>query len=335
MYECELTLPPSALLQKVIGPKSRNTQLAKQLVCLEACQKLHELGALNDHLLPSSEESIEDKKIQSNKDYSFGAGTTKRKELHGTTVARALSGSWGHRADDITLYAYKIDFSCNQVDEFFSGFVLLMEAKLDDDVARAEVELFLIGNKLVKSAISPYGKLQLNTEQVKNAKRFQEFFFNGLFGKLYIGSKFSGVQREFLLNDENKSLWRQSNMYMLLPLESLNSIGNFLAVDWRGINACASSVEFVKQHFSVAGENFPSKTHDDAKCKSYSDTIYLANTSVVIHDITDMVVFAIHTGKIYSVLEVRMDMSGESSFDGEFDMVPSTCRSFREYFQDK
>lgn len=93
-------------------------------------------------------------------------GTTKRKELHGTTTVRALSGSWGGKTDGISLYAYNIHFTCNQVDEFYSSFVLLIEAKLDDDVAKTEVDLFLINDKLVKSSISPYGVLYLNEEQV-------------------------------------------------------------------------------------------------------------------------------------------------------------------------
>lgn len=31
-------------------------QKAKQLVCLDACKRLHQLGALDDHLCPSVEE---------------------------------------------------------------------------------------------------------------------------------------------------------------------------------------------------------------------------------------------------------------------------------------
>ncbi|KAF5179568.1 Endoribonuclease dicer-like protein [Thalictrum thalictroides] len=334
LYECELTLPSSALLKRIVGSKANNCHLAKQLVCLEACKKLHKLGLLTDHLLPSDEEPIGDDSMKADEGYLSGAGTTKRKELHGTTIAGALSGSWGSKTDGFSLHAYRIDFSCNQDDEFYSAFVLLVESKLDDDVAKSEVELFLVADKLVKSSISPCGQLLLDAKQVKNARNFQEFFFNGLFGKLFIGSKSSGIQRKFMLKEDNKSLWISSNMYMLLPLETPMPIPESVKIDWRGINACASAIEFVKEHLLKDGEYYPTRSHDEAECKG-SDVVNLANTSVPLHGLKDMVVLAIHTGKFYSVLEVRTEMSAESSFDGDIDAIPSTYMSFREYFNNK
>ncbi|CAL5430521.1 unnamed protein product [Camellia sinensis] len=45
---------------------SRNSHLSKQLVCFDACKKLHQMGALNDHLLPFNEEpSINDSTLKS------------------------------------------------------------------------------------------------------------------------------------------------------------------------------------------------------------------------------------------------------------------------------
>lgn len=93
-------------------------------------------------------------------------GTTKRKELHGMLSVHALSGTWAHRPDSVTLNAYKIHFVCDQEGENYSGFVLLIEAILDDDVASAKMELFLIPNKVVKTSISASGKIQLNADQV-------------------------------------------------------------------------------------------------------------------------------------------------------------------------
>lgn len=52
-YRCKLTLPQKAAFQTIIGPDSLNARLAKKLACLEACKKLHELGAVNDFLLPT------------------------------------------------------------------------------------------------------------------------------------------------------------------------------------------------------------------------------------------------------------------------------------------
>lgn len=92
-------------------------------------------------------------------------GTTKRKELHGTTQTHALSGTWGDKLDGAIFQAYKIDFSCNIVDELYSGFVLLVESELDDDVGNIEMDLYLV-SKFVKTCVSSCGQVSLDSEQV-------------------------------------------------------------------------------------------------------------------------------------------------------------------------
>lgn len=92
-------------------------------------------------------------------------GTTKRKELHGTTCIHALSGSWGAKCDGTTFHAYKFDFSCSIVTEIYSGFILLIESKLDDDVGNIELDLYLVA-KIVKSYISSCGEVYLDAAQV-------------------------------------------------------------------------------------------------------------------------------------------------------------------------
>lgn len=71
--KCKLSLPPNAAFQTIVGPLSRNTHLAKQLVCLEACKKLHKSGALDDHLRPSVEKPLEQDHIVRSKKANPGA----------------------------------------------------------------------------------------------------------------------------------------------------------------------------------------------------------------------------------------------------------------------
>ncbi|CAL5411696.1 unnamed protein product [Camellia sinensis] len=59
-------------------------------------------------------------------------GTTKRKELHGTTCVHALSGTWGLKPDGTVFQAYRIHFTCNIPGVHYSSFVLLIDSKLDD-----------------------------------------------------------------------------------------------------------------------------------------------------------------------------------------------------------
>lgn len=74
LYKCKLTLPVNAAVQTIVGPPSRNSHLAKQLVCLEACKQLHQMGALDDHLTPSIEEPSENACVSKGKDSGAGAG---------------------------------------------------------------------------------------------------------------------------------------------------------------------------------------------------------------------------------------------------------------------
>ncbi|XWS70161.1 hypothetical protein CRYUN_Cryun03dG0025400 [Craigia yunnanensis] len=335
LYECKLTLPVSAAFQTIVGPLSRNSHLAKQLVCLEACRQLHQMGALDDHLIPSIEEPSENHCISKGKD--SGAGTTKRKELHGTTCIHALSGSWGEKPDVAVFFAYKFEFSCNIVSVVYSGFVLLIESKLADDVGNIELDLYLI-RKMVKTCVSLRGQVHLDAEQMMKAKRFQEFFFNGLFGRLFIGSKSSGTSREFLLQNKTSFLWSPSNMYLLLPLEDGSS--NELRINWPWITACTFAVEFLNKNSLLGADGDggnPSWNHTGSsvtECKE-TNVIHFANSPVDVNNLSNMVVLAIHTGRIYSIIELVSDTSADSSFNETIDSVSSEFATFSEYFHKK
>ncbi|XAR57556.1 Ribonuclease III [Bertholletia excelsa] len=328
-YQCTLTLPPNAAFQSITGPPSRNSHLSKQLACFVACKKLHQMGALNNHLLPFDEASSENDSSSKIRGSTSGAGTTKRKELHGTVCIRALSGKWGSKHEGTTFHAYNIHFSCNIPDVHYSSFVLLIESQLDDDVGNIEMELYLV-SKFVKSSVA-------------KAMCFQQFFFNGLFGKLFIRLKSSG-ERKFLLQAEEEPLWNPSNMYLLLPLgPSGVPSDKSWTINWMGINSCVSAVKFLKknawlsidQSNSGRGNSSPHKMNSiEADCNN-TNVIHLANKSVAIDNLREMVVLAIHTGRIYSVLHVIEGTSAESPFDGNSDVFPSSYSSFADYFNKK
>lgn len=73
-YQCKLTLPSNSVLQTIIGPLGKDIRLARHLACFEACKKLHQMGALNEHLVPFIEDVSEDDHIVKNKESSSGAG---------------------------------------------------------------------------------------------------------------------------------------------------------------------------------------------------------------------------------------------------------------------
>jgi len=52
-HKCKLKLPPASPIHEVEGEPQHSLHLAKQLTAFEACKQLHQIGALNDNLVPS------------------------------------------------------------------------------------------------------------------------------------------------------------------------------------------------------------------------------------------------------------------------------------------
>lgn len=69
-----MTLPPNPAFETIIGPESGNMRLAKQLVCLEACKKLHQMGALDDHLLSINEKTSKSDSCPKSKPFTLREG---------------------------------------------------------------------------------------------------------------------------------------------------------------------------------------------------------------------------------------------------------------------
>lgn len=53
-----LHLPKNSAVQ-VVSVRGEDNSSLKRIVCLEACKMLHQVGALNDYLLPHSDSSID------------------------------------------------------------------------------------------------------------------------------------------------------------------------------------------------------------------------------------------------------------------------------------
>jgi hypothetical protein len=97
--------------------------------------------------------------------YCLPEGTTKRKELHGTTGVRALSGTWASEKTVVKLQSYKLKFSCDQVGKTYSDFVLLIDTTIANEAANLYIDLYL-HDKMVKASVSPNGLLELSVQQV-------------------------------------------------------------------------------------------------------------------------------------------------------------------------
>ncbi|XP_056866743.1 endoribonuclease Dicer homolog 3 isoform X2 [Raphanus sativus] len=304
-----------------------------------ANKKLRQHEVVDKNLLPCSakEKATTPSKSKSS---SSAAGSKKRKELHGTTRANALSGTWGENLDGAVFQAYKLDFRSNISGDAYSSFSLLIESTLADDVGNVEMDLYLV-RRFIKASVSPCGQIRLSQEEMVKAKCFQQFFFNGMFGKLFVGSKSLGTKREFLLQTDTSSLWDPSFMFLLLPVETGDQASSATTVDWSAINSCACVVDFLKNNSLLElqvgdDENHHCDTSPGQEVLQKKETetnlIHFANASSDKNSIEEIVVVAIHTGRIYSIVEAVKDSSAMSPFEDEASLEYAT---YAEYFNKK
>ncbi|KAM0868260.1 hypothetical protein ACQ4PT_041438 [Festuca glaucescens] len=330
-FECVLTLPSSDVLPPLRGPKARSKKAAKQLVCFDACKKLHQLGVLDESLrpfvvkpLPLPGISIKTTAHSS----SDGVGTTKRKELHGTTGVRALYGTWALEKNVVKLQGYRLKFSCNQVGQRYFDFVLLVDATLAIEGDNLDIDLYL-HDKMVKASVSPCGLLELGVQQMEQAKLFQALMFNSLFGKLFTGSKSSSIPREFIFNKNDAFIWNVAKMYLILPIDpTLKPHDNF-CINWRVIDDAATTIRLMKKIYSGDKMNIQGILDFE---QNDTELIHLANISCEAHDLRNVVVLAVHTGRIYTAIHA-VDLSANSTFDGVSDKKETKFHTFTEYFE--
>lgn len=167
------------------------------------------------------------------------------------------------------------------------------------------------------------------------------FFINGLFGKLFTGSRSSGVPRRFIRNPDNRCLWSSVNMYLLLPIDaSSTSTHEAFSIKWKAIRACIYAARLMMNSHLLGPQNplIHGTTNSpvsitnsyEPKCK-IPDIVHLADKSALLGDIEGTVVFAIHTGKLYVVLGVATGTSADSPFDDPL----AGYMNFSDYFSKK
>jgi len=166
---------------------------------------------------------------------------------------------------------------------------------------------------------------------MEKAKLFQALLFNGLFGKLFTGSKASKTPREFILKKDDTFLWDNANMYLLLPVDPTLDSHKSVCINWNVIDVAATTVGLMRSIYSEDQQNLIDKLNPEI---NGGDLIHLANKSCKVDDLRNMVVLAVHTGKMYTALDVA-DLCANSTFDGASDKKEAKFRTFAEYFLKK
>ncbi|KAL0358761.1 UNVERIFIED_CONTAM: Endoribonuclease Dicer2 [Sesamum angustifolium] len=211
LRSCTLHLPSSCPVQTITVQGEE--KFLKQLACLEACRKLHQVGALTDNLVPDILEEEAEVQERGYEPYSDECAKYLPPEL---------VGSDGNTSE--TLYnCYVIELSRNfEYDINLQDIVLAVHTRLDDDLERLNLDLDVDRGKL-NVRIKHIGSVTLNCEQVALCHRFQLTLF-----RVLIDHKLNKLHEELHeYSNRNGSMFN----YLLLP-----SIGSY-QIDWKCVNA--------------------------------------------------------------------------------------------------
>ncbi|XP_024521053.1 endoribonuclease Dicer homolog 3a isoform X2 [Selaginella moellendorffii] len=302
-FVCTVEFPPNAPLRSVEGPLRRTEQLAKKAACLQACRKLYDMGEVRpDTLCPDVDDfDEEDQSMRKNE-------SGKRKEIFSTAKPLIFEGSWVFNESGVQLQFYKICFVIEPPESrTYSNFGFLVNCVIDAEVTDSEVTLFS-RNRVVNARVHRVGPIQLDANQVKAAKAYQELLLNGAFNRL---ARCSGSPQEIL--------WNKSQAFLLLPVHDDND-----SIDWTSVHATAGVYRTLCSNFSPSspmdGDGVGEKTHADVLCT--------ANGYVHSSALQDMVVATVHNGRLFCVTGVLENFTAAS-------LLPKRGFTYIDYYKDK
>nr|XP_016481139.1 PREDICTED: endoribonuclease Dicer homolog 1 [Nicotiana tabacum] len=183
-YSCRLQLPCNAPFEKLEGPVCSSMRLAQQAVCLDACKKLHQMGAFTDMLLPDKGSGAELEKAEQEDEGDPIPGTSRHREFYPEGVADILKGEWILSGKDscdssklVHLYMYAI--KCVNIgtskDPFLtdvSEFAILFGNELDAEVLSMSMDLFIARTVETKATLVFRGPIEVTESQLASLKSF-------------------------------------------------------------------------------------------------------------------------------------------------------------------
>ncbi|KAH9328954.1 hypothetical protein KI387_001062, partial [Taxus chinensis] len=310
--ECVMELPRNCpiLSVKVQG----KCCLLKNLACLEACKKLHAVGALTHYMLPAMEEVEQDE-----------SGTEKTRQLglkfsdiqnckvpQPLYVPNDLVGDWDPNMAKILFHCYYLSFERNFRYNFpFCGVLLLLKHKLDSNVESMLLHLETTsGGVTVQSAYA--GSLQLTSSEVEIARKFQVTVFG-----LLLGHNLDTVKGGIL-----KTV-KANMMYLLLPLVNISSKELASSIDW----TCIRNASFSE-----------SQSHETSCIRD----IKLANMfqtscgSLPVEMLQNSIIVTPHTGRLYYVTDVLQALNANSRIKSEkVRFRTDQMKTYVQHFKDR
>ncbi|CAL5428641.1 unnamed protein product [Camellia sinensis] len=227
-YSCRLQLPCNAPFEKLEGPVCSSMRLAQQAVCLAACQKLHELGAFTDMLLPDKG-SGEGEKVDQNDEGDPLPGTARHREFYPEGVANILQGDWILSGRDACcnsklFHLYMYDIECVDIgslqDPFLTQvleFAVVFGNELDAEVLSMSMDLFIARTMITKASLVFRGSIDITESQLASLKSFH----------VRLMSIVLDVDVE-----PSTTPWDPSKAYLFVPVVGDNSVDPLKEIDW-------------------------------------------------------------------------------------------------------
>ncbi|XP_023636190.1 dicer-like protein 4 isoform X3 [Capsella rubella] len=290
---CRIILPANAPISEVFSSLLPSTEAAKKDACLKAVYELHNLGVLNDFLLPDSKDEIEDEFSDDDFDFNNVEGCS-RGELYEMLVPGLFKQKWDPSTSCVNLHSYYIRFVPHPADRIYRKFGFFMKSPLPVEAETMGFDLHLAHQRSVSVKIFPAGVTTFDNDEIRLAELFQEVALKVLFERQELIPEFVPLELQY------SSRTCKSTFYLLLPI-SLQDAESHISVDWVTINRCLSSPIFKTP--SVLVENIVPPTGSHLK---------LANGCWNIDDVKNSLVFTTHNKQFYFVADICHGRNGFS-----------------------
>ncbi|KAI4379355.1 hypothetical protein MLD38_005667 [Melastoma candidum] len=291
---CHIILPSNSPIHQIISTTQMSREAAKKDASLRAIKELHEVGALDDYLLPLREHANQEEMMS---DYDFDNIDDKaiRGELHEMLVPSVLKEAWSHSDEVVHLNYYFISFCPDPVDRTYKEFGLFVKTPLPSEAEVLELELHLAHGRTVTTKLIHLGVVGFDKNEIFKAQKFQEMFLKVILDR-------AEFVQGFVALGENKNFPAGVSLfYLLLPVLCYSDKNNF--VDWKTIRRCLSSPVF------------GNPTDGLKRVDTYSEsTVVLENGTLNISDVENSLVYVPHKKEFYFVTSINWDKNGHSLY---------------------
>ncbi|KAJ7524239.1 hypothetical protein O6H91_18G083200 [Diphasiastrum complanatum] len=233
-FSCKLQLPCNAPIEMIEGPICSSIRGAQQAVCLEACKKLHELGAFTDTLLPDKGIGEDAGKHDEAEAGEPLPGTARHREYYPEGIADILKGDWillgkqGHCSDSMTvpLFVYKLQcanfgFTKDALLTQTSDFAIVFGSELDSEILGMTMDLFVARTLTTKASLVFCG---LNTFSLQQLNALKDFHVRLMSIVLDVDV------------EPDTTPWDSIKSYLFIPLAHNTVSSASLQIDWELIN---------------------------------------------------------------------------------------------------